>query len=115
MRLRLSIIALCLTAIAVCVVPSAYAGDVLSRLTGGHQYSLALGTVVSISDATVRFEVETIISGKTLPSVISVEIPDECVGMEAPSLAPGNYAVFSLNNQISPSVVPGQETNKLER
>jgi len=101
MRLRLSIIALCLTAIAVCVVPSVYAGDVLSRLTGGHQYSLALGSVTSISGTTVRFEVETIISGKTFPSVISVEIPDECMGMEAPNLAPGNYAVLSLNKEAA--------------
>jgi hypothetical protein len=101
MRLRVAIIALCLTAIVVCVVPSVYAGDVLSRLTGGHQYSLALGSVVSISDTTVKFEVETIISGKTLPSVISVEIPDECMGMKAPGLAPGNYAVLSLNKEAT--------------
>lgn len=98
MRLRLSIIALCLTAIALCIIPSVYAADVLSRLIGGDQYSLALGRVVSISEITVKFEVETIISGKTLPSVISVEIPDECMGMEVP-LAPGNYTVLSLNKK----------------
>jgi hypothetical protein len=105
MRSRLSIIALCLTAIAVCVVPSVYAGDVLSRLTDGHQYSLALGSIVSTSDTTVRFEAKTIISGKTLPSVISVEIPDECMGMEAPNLAPGNYAVLSLNKEAAPYTI----------
>jgi hypothetical protein len=66
---------------------------------------LALGSVVSISDTTVRFEVETIISGKTLPSVISVEIPDECMGMEAPNLAPGNYAVLSLNKEAAPYTI----------
>ncbi len=101
MRLRPSGIALCLTAIAVFVAPSVHAGDVLSRLTSGHQYSLALGTVVSISDATVRFEVETIISGKTLPSVINVEIPDEWVVSNAQGLGPGNHAVFSLKKEAA--------------
>lgn len=97
MRLRLFIIAMCLTAIVTGAVPPAYAGDVLFYLTSGYQYSLALGTVVSVSDTAIRFEVETIISGETLPSFIDVEIPDTFMEVESPSLRPGDYAVLSLD------------------
>ncbi len=58
---------------------------------------MALGTVVSVSDATIRFEVETTISGEMLPSFIDVEIPDTFMGAETRSLRPGDYAVLSLD------------------
>lgn len=103
MRLRISIIALCLTAAMLCFVPSVYAADVLARITHGDQYSLVLGTVVSVSDNTARFEVETIISGESLPSVVSVEAPGMFMEMVAPhmSLEPSDYAVLSLNKEAA--------------
>ena len=103
MRLRISITALCLTAVMLCVVPSVYAGDVLARLTHGDQYSLVLGTVVSVSDTTARFKVETIISGESLPSVVSVEVPGAFMEMLAPhmSLEPSDYAVLSLDKEAT--------------
>jgi len=103
MRLRISIIALCLTAVVLCIVPSVYAGDVLARLTHGDQYSLVLGTVVSVSDTTARFEVETIISGESLPSVVGVQVPGGFMEMLAPHmrLEPSDYAVLSLDKEAT--------------
>jgi hypothetical protein len=103
MRPRTSIIAFCLAAAMLSVVPSVYAADVLHRLTHGDQYALVLGTVVSVSDTTARFEVETVISGGPLPPVVSVEGPGPFMEAAAPhsSLEPGDYAVFSLNREVA--------------
>jgi hypothetical protein len=100
MQLRIPIIILCLTAVALCLAPSVHAADALSRLTHGDQYALALGTIVSASDASVRFEVGTIISGKALPPVINVQVPGPF--MEAApytKLEPGDHAVLSLDQE----------------
>ena len=103
MRLRIPAFTLCLIAVALCLVPSVYASDVLSRLTHGDQYSLALGVVLSASDATVEFEVETIISGESLPSVISAQIPGAFMetALLDMKLEPGEYIVLSLDKEAA--------------
>jgi hypothetical protein len=103
MRPPTSIVVLCLAAVMFCVVPSVHAADVLHRLTHGDQYALALGTVVSVSDATARFEVETVISGGPLPPAVSVEGLGPAMEMTAldMSLEAGDYAVISLNREVA--------------
>lgn len=101
MRSRIPVTILCLIVMVLYSTHSVYAADVLSRLTHGDQYSLALGTVVSTSETTMTFQVETVISGKSLPSIISVKVPGASMEIAAPDtkLATSEYAVFSLNKE----------------
>ena len=101
MRLRISITTLCSITVALCLLPSVHASDVLSRLTHGDQYSLALGTVLSASDAAIEFEVETIIAGEPLTVVISAQIPGAFIetALLDMKLEPGEYIVLSLDKE----------------
>ncbi|HNT76580.1 MAG TPA: Ig-like domain-containing protein [Anaerolineae bacterium] len=98
MRLRIITLVLFLTTAMLWSVSPICAADVLHRLTHGDQYSLALGTITSVSDSGVMVEIAAIISGESLPDVINVEISGAFIeAVPAMSLAPGEYAVFSLN------------------
>lgn len=97
MRSRKPATILCLIVMALYSTYAVSAADVLSRLTHGDQYSLALGTVVSTSETALTFQVETVISGESLPAMISVKVPG--ASMETVKSGPGEYAVISLNQE----------------
>ncbi len=101
MRSRIPVTILCLIVMVLYSTHSIYAADVLNRLTHGDQYSLALGMVVSTSDTAMTFQVETVISGESLPSIISVKITGAFMERAAPNteLEPGEYAVLSLDKE----------------
>jgi hypothetical protein len=103
MRVRTSIVVFCLAAVVLWVVSPVHAADVLHRLTHGDQYALALGTVVSVSEAVAGFEVDTVISGGPLPPAISVEGLGPSMEMIAPDmrLKAGDYVVLSLNREVT--------------
>lgn len=97
MRSRIPATVLFLIVIALCSTYAVSAADMLCRLTHGDQYALALGTVVSTSETAITFQVETVISGESLPARISVEVPGAY--METAKLGPSEYAVISLNQE----------------
>lgn len=99
MLCRIRVLVLSITSAMVIVPSSVQAGDPLASITQGDQYSLALGTVVSIEGNTIEFEPGTIILGDSLPSRISVLVRKEFGQREVPGLAAGDYVVLSINKR----------------
>jgi hypothetical protein len=96
---RIRALVLSITSAIAIVASSVLAGDPLASITQGDQYSLAVGTVVSIEGNTIEFEPGAIILGDSLPSRISVLVREEFGHREVPGLAANDYVVLSLNKQ----------------
>lgn len=84
---------------------SVYAMDALYALTHGKQYSLALGEVTKIDAGSTKINIKNIISGESLPDVISVKIPGDYLPTYEPTIEPNDYVIFSLNKEVNEYVV----------
>jgi hypothetical protein len=115
------VIVILLVIISILVADTTYAMDMLHALTHEMQYSLALGEVIEINDSSAKIRIEEIVSGKSLPDVISIDIPGDFLPEYEPELKTKDYVVVSIDKEgenysvlMGYYKVTGLEMEKLE-